>query len=118
MDYFSNVERFLKRKYRASWRAKRACPRKSAQNLEVFAVVPRFSGHNFAPSGANSDRYLLSFAGNVDLETRGNAMNQLGGHFVLAHDFDRLGQFDASLIDFKPLRRQRFRDIGCGNRAE
>jgi hypothetical protein len=61
---------------------------------------------------------LLTFAGNVDLEGRGNAVNQFGGDFVLAHHFDRFDEFDAPLIDPKALSGERLRNIAGRNGTE
>lgn len=111
VDYFSNVERFVKLKEPKLASKIRARLRRNF--VTYCAPFQNTSEQRHIPA-----REFSSFAGNVDLEIRGNAMNQLSGHFVLAQDFDRLGQFDAPLVDLEPLRRQPFGDIGCRNRAE
>src|SRR5690349_16464516 len=57
-------------------------------------------------------------AGNVDLEGSRDTVHQLGRDFILAHNLDRLGKVDASLINFKTLSGERLGDVAGGNGPE
>ena len=120
MEYFSNVERNC------------GCARKKQTSLlgprtklhAAEALICHSEGGLVARiSLAGAIREILrrarspktsTLAGNVNLKGSRYAMNQLGRDVVLAHHLDRLGQFDAALIDLKTLRGQGLRYIaGC-----
>lgn len=87
---------------------------KAVRVLAKIAGKIRFATLKLRPGFSD----LLAFAGNVDLKCRGDAVNQFGRNFVLAHDLDRLGQLDAALIDLETLRRKRLRYIARRHRTE
>ena len=64
------------------------------------------------------DVRFLCWAGNVNFKASRYAVNQLGRNVVLTDNLDRLGKFNAPLVDLKTLRGQALCNIAGGNRAK